>query len=63
MQLHKSLAKGAKSGKAFAIMDSEQATPRRCGKEKKAGDASTAAVRMSRRQATEPLKCCPQGQA
>jgi hypothetical protein len=32
MQLHKNLASGEKSGKTFAIMNSEQAHPRLCGK-------------------------------
>jgi len=50
MQTHKNLASGEKSGNTLAIMNSEQAHPRRCGKEK-AGDAFTSLSAMSRRRA------------
>lgn len=50
MQTHKNLASGKKSGKTLAIMHSEQAQSRRCGKEK-AGDAFTSLSVMNRRRA------------
>ena len=50
MQSHKNLAYGEKSGKTFAIMNSEQAHPRLCWINQ-AGDAFTSLSTMSCRYA------------
>jgi hypothetical protein len=47
MQMHKNLASGEKSGKTFAIMNSEQAHPRLCWINQ-AGDAFTSLSLMHR---------------
>lgn len=50
----KTLASGEKPGKTFAIMNSEQAHPRRCGKKKAGAFTSLSAMQLCR---TESVKC------